>query len=230
MAQKEAPTRDEKVIAGEIVRYNKAAHDLRSRNAEFPQVAKLLCDVLLANPKLSPAQAYVQIYCTDGQIPEHRAQRRANALLSLPRVKKYLAEGRAALAALLDISPEQVLAEERCIAFSDIRQAFSSRTVGGRTIVAAIPPDRLPRDIARAIASVDVIQDRDGNTIWRYKFWSKPDALERISRHLGLYEKDNEQRKIQMAQVFLDSIPAEDRLKIMQKLAGDDVAAARQLQ
>jgi len=58
----------------------------------------------------------------------------------------------------------------------------------------------LPDHMARAIVSLKVIKTQSlkdpdiVRTEYRYKFADKGKALERLSRYLGMYEKDNQQK------------------------------------
>jgi hypothetical protein len=94
----------------------------------------------------------------------------------------------------------KILAEEERLAFSDVRNLFRSHN-GGWELV---PPNELPDDIARSISSIRVVQriiprgDREPvvEYTYRYDFWDKGRALERLSKHLGLYKEDNDQKKL----------------------------------
>jgi len=63
-----------------------------------------------------------------------------------------------------------------------------------------LPLQRLPEHMARAIVSLKVIKTQSlkdpdlVRTEYRYKFADKGKALERLSKYLGLYEKDNQQK------------------------------------
>jgi len=92
---------------------------------------------------------------------------------------------------------QDILDEETRLAFSDIRGLFFK---GDWSLV---PPSELPDDVARCISSVQVSvryipQGMDAEPIkevtYKYTFWDKGRALERLSKHLGLYEKDNVQK------------------------------------
>lgn len=90
---------------------------------------------------------------------------------------------------------KSILEEEARLAFSDIRELFDE---DGNLL----PPYLLPRDVAAAVQSFDRIErsiprgdDEPIVTVtYKYKLWDKSSALERLSRHLGLYRADNEQK------------------------------------
>lgn len=88
---------------------------------------------------------------------------------------------------------ENILQEEIRLAFSDIR------------LIPGCP--NLPDEIAYAVKSFKIherviksIKGEDNqdlqlvSRVFEFALWEKPGALERLSRHLGLYEKDNLQK------------------------------------
>ena len=74
-----------------------------------------------------------------------------------------------------------------------------------------LAPHELSADAAAAVQNVDVVPvkfDLDGKPTayaYRYKLVDKSSALEKLFRHLGLYEKDN-QRKVDAVSDFLSAI------------------------
>jgi len=126
-------------------------------------------------------------------------------LLKKAEVQVALAKVSEKEARKAEITPERVLDEEKCIAFCDVRQIFDS---GIR-----IHPKDLPEEIARAVAGIDIIENEvTGVTTYKYRFWDKGKALERLSKHLGLYEKDNKQRSAAEAlRAFLEAVNGRTR-------------------
>ena len=82
-----------------------------------------------------------------------------------------------------DITPDRVLAEEARIAFADPRAVYGP---DGEPL----PPHCLDEDTARALAAMEVVETASkagGSTVrYKYKFWDKRAALDRLARHLGL--------------------------------------------
>ena len=122
------------------------------------------------------------------------AEAGASRLLSNNKVKLYINKRLAEMSDKAGITQERILREESRLAFSDIAEIFK-----GKTLVA---PDKLPEDVRRAIAGVKVKVKSYGEgaskrteTTYEYKFWDKGRALERVEKHLGMFEKDNIQRK-----------------------------------
>lgn len=86
-----------------------------------------------------------------------------------------------------EISADRVLAEEARIAFADPRAVYGP---DGEPL----PPHCLDEDTARALAAVEVVETAaksGGSTVrYKYKFWDKRAALDRLARHLGLAGPD----------------------------------------
>ncbi len=87
-----------------------------------------------------------------------------------------------------DISADRVLAEEARIAFADPRAVYGP---DGEPL----PPHCLDEDTARALAAMEVVETAakaGGTTVrYKYKFWDKRAALDRLARHLGLAGPDS---------------------------------------
>jgi len=111
-------------------------------------------------------------------------------------VKIALKEWRAQVALDTQISLKRVMLEETCIAYYDPIDLFTKKGT-------MLSPDQLPERIRRAISSIEIIEvsTKDGEPQqykYKYRFWDKGKSLERISKHLGLYEKDNLQKAVRM--------------------------------
>jgi phage terminase small subunit len=93
--------------------------------------------------------------------------------------------GRIARAGASSAAPsvERTLREIARVAYDDPRRLF-------RADGALVPIVKLDEDAAGTIAAIEV--DEDGRTT-RVRMWEKNRALEMAMRHLGLYERNNEQ-------------------------------------
>ena len=64
------------------------------------------------------------------------------------------------------------------------------------------PIQDLPENITRAIREIEVVERYSGKSIQiqtrKIKFHNKLEAIEKLARHIGFYEKDNEQKKIEL--------------------------------
>lgn len=120
----------------------------------------------------------------------------AHDLLKRPDVAEFIANARHEAATRLCISRDRVLLEISRIAFFDIRKLL-------RDDGKPIPVQELGDDIAAAIAGMETATERErgakgdeGGTTYirKYKMADKLVALEKLAKHLGLYELDNKQK------------------------------------
>lgn len=99
----------------------------------------------------------------------------------------------------------RVLDEESRLAFSDIASLFHQDSWE------LIPPSELPQDVRASISSIQIVRrtiprgelEPIEETTYKYSFWDKGRSLERLSKHLGLYEQDNAQKKSAPPQINL---------------------------
>lgn len=141
----------------------------------------------MANPGLTEPAVFEKCGLTYGT---------GKRLLKKDNVKAELQDRREKMALACQISLRRVMLEETCVAFADPVDLFSDDG-------SILSPDMLPERIRRAISGIEVIElprkaDEEQKYKYKYKFWDKGKSLERISKHLGLYEKDNLQKAIRM--------------------------------
>lgn len=124
---------------------------------------------------------------------ENSARQQASQMLDIEENMNYLSVLKAEYAEKNGINKESVLNEYRKIAFSDVRKIL---TIDGglRSI------DDLDDDTAGAISGIESFDEftRDGEKLGtnrKIKLHDKLRALEALSKHLGLFEKDNDQSK-----------------------------------
>ena len=68
------------------------------------------------------------------------------------------------------------------------------------------PINDLPDEVAACIASLDIEENHFGEGVQRkakVKFHSKLDAIEKLAKHLGFYEKDNRSKEEHKAVIIL---------------------------
>ncbi len=119
---------------------------------------------------------------------EETAAAAASRLLKNVKIKAYIEARLAKLQKETEATVERILQEECQLAYSDIRKIFNDE---GTTI----PPHELPDDIAPAIAGIEITErilisgdDEDVvQRIYKYRFWDKGQALNRIEKHLGMH-------------------------------------------
>ncbi len=125
---------------------------------------------------------------------EKTAEANSTRMKKIPRVRAYIDARLAELAEKSEISAVRILKEERCLAYSDFSELFDDEGL------CDIPPKQLPESIRRAVAGVEVTERRlyefsDGERIeigvkrkYKYKLWDKGRALERLEKHLGMFQ------------------------------------------
>lgn len=192
---------------------------------------------------LSQADAYRAAFgAKPGQKPAYFANQ-ASRLAKLPhvaarinelkkrvrvKVKKLLAEDAPpATAADLAVEPvlkttavelAPVLFENARIGFSDIRRLLADDGT-------LKPPAEWDADTAAAVSSIKVRElfgeGKDGKGLIGHtvevKLWDKGGALDRLGKHLGMYEKDNAQKN---ANIFA-GLPREQVKAIVEALSRD---------
>ena len=137
--------------------------------------------------------------------------------LKKPEVQMALKEWQDKVALDTNISLKRVMLEETCIAYYDPVDLFTREGT-------MLSPSELPERIRRAISGIEVIElpKKEGEPQkykYKYRFWDKGKSLERISKHLGLYEKDNLQKAVRMYFLRADdeSVPViEDNTDIVE--------------
>ncbi len=136
---------------------------------------------------------------------------KANAckLAARPWFKEELENRRRKAAYKADVTQERLLTEEKAIAFSRIGDLF----IDGQP---CINPDQLPEHVQRAISSLKIITNQQGEVRYEYKFWDKGRSLERLGKHLGLFNDGAWVLNIEFIEYVIGIIPddaARDKLK-----------------
>lgn len=132
---------------------------------------------------LTQADAYRAAYKT-AKMKAEVIWVKASELAANGMVTVRIAELRAMVVRELVIDKANLLQEAARLSFSDPRSIIHP---DGRVKL----PNELDEATARSIASFKI--DEYGRI--EYKFWDKNAAMEKLFKHLGLYEKDNEQQK-----------------------------------
>lgn len=126
----------------------------------------------------------------------------AARLLDREDIQEYLQRLRLILAEKTGISQQKVLNEIAKIAFSDIRNFYEDD--GQLKNITNLNDNE-----AAALSSVKTYEekDREGNILGlnrEIKMYDKLAGLEKLARHLGLYEMDNQQKNTVVALMTLD--------------------------
>ena len=141
--------------------------------------------------ELTPKQAnFVEEYLIDlnatqaairAGYSEKSAESIGHENLSKPKIYEKIQARRKELQESLQITQERILEEEARLAFVDVRFLFDENGD-------LLPIHKIPEDARRAIAGVEVTDLEKVKGVKRkYRLSDKGRALERISKHLGLY-------------------------------------------
>ena len=144
------------------------------------------------------AQAFVREYLIDlnatqaairAGYSEKTAHSQGPRMLENVGVKNAIAEAMKKRASAVELSAERVLLEASRLALYDIRRLYNADGT-----MKAIT--ELDDDTAAAIVGIDVIEvgGEEPSITKKYKLADKNSALERLFKHLGLYELDNSQK------------------------------------
>ena len=106
----------------------------------------------------------------------------ASEILASVNVQAALRERAKKIEHRTEISQDRVRLELGRIAFFDPRRLFDEET--GKLI--DVP--KLPGEVAAAISSVEVTSNKDGERVTKVRFWSKTEGLDKLCRHLGMYQ------------------------------------------
>ncbi len=108
-------------------------------------------------------------------------------LLKKPHVAAAIRSGQLVIAERAEVEAEEVVRQLARIAFSDVRRLFDQ---DGNLL----PIEEIDPATAMAISSYDVwVDPASGVRRARVRFWDKNSALEKLMKHLGLFERDNRQ-------------------------------------
>lgn len=117
------------------------------------------------------------------------AQVQGARLLTNAIVQAKVAEGRAKQQERTGITADKVITEASRLAFFDVRKLCDS--YGN-----PIPIHKLDAATAAAIQGIELVTEKDGEgftVVRKYKVADKNSALEKLFKHLGLFERDNDQ-------------------------------------
>jgi len=123
------------------------------------------------------------------------AHRMASIILARDDVKEMLKARRTVLQEKYELKSDSVIAALASIVYSDPRKAFDKNG-------ALLPVHEWPDSVAAGIASIEVDEIASGKGDERVvightkkvKFWDKVSAIDKAMKHLGLFEKNNQQK------------------------------------
>lgn len=145
---------------------------------------------------LSQSEAYRQAYPSSLKWKDKVVWTRASQLASMDMVSIRVSKLAAAIAEKSVLKAAEVLDEVRKLAHSDIGEIMHP---DGRVKL----PHELDPATRAAVSSFKI--DEYGRI--EYKFWPKTAALDQAMKHLGLYDKDNAQKKAEMNIGRIELVP-----------------------
>jgi len=139
-------------------------------------------------------------------------------LLANVSVRSHIDKRREKQSENVGLTAERTIKEAMRLAFFDVRKLVDA---DGNPI----PINKLDDDTAAAIAGLDIQEVKLGEggaiaVVKKYKIADKNSAIERLFKHLGLFEKDNTQR-IDPIATLLASM-SKSALPIVKATANDD--------
>lgn len=185
----------------------------------------LYCEGILDG--LSQVDAYGKAYNSNSR---DAAKNGGSLLMKNPEVRQYLDRRRREIAERTDITIERTLKEIARVAYSDIRE-FVSWDKDGAVFV---PSDKLTLDQAAAIMSIKTRTrsqtDKEGQvttvTEMELKAHPKMDALEKLMKAQGAYQKDRENEADAQANLlatvlwrYVFALHADRGISVMEALA-----------
>lgn len=132
--------------------------------------------------------------------------KKASALLDREHIRRRIGELREKVAEKAAVTAAEALKIAANLARADIRKLYHE---DGRLKA----PHELDDETAAALASIEVAEiagdDKTVVVTKKVKLWDKNAALDRLFKHLGLFEKDNAQTGNAIALAFL--VPGKDK-------------------
>lgn len=133
---------------------------------------------------LSQAEAYRQAYPKSRKWKAEAVHQSGSRLIALPHVSARVAVLQAAAADQAELDGAEILRELKRIAVSDIAGIMSP---DGKRV-------RLPHELDPSTRSAVKAFKIDEFGRIEYQFWDKNAAIDKAMKHLGLFERDNEQK------------------------------------
>lgn len=173
--------------------------------------------------KLTPKQsAFVREYLIDlnatqaairAGYSQKTAYSQGQRLLKNVEVADAIDESMRKRANKVEITAERVLREAARLALYDVRKLCKDDG-------SLVPLTELDDDIAAAIVGIDITDSELGST-YKYRLADKNSAIERLFKHLGLYELDNSQKADPLT-ALLQTISSRSNNAFIPKAQADD--------
>ena len=174
---------------------------------------------MMAKPLTNKQQRFIEEYLKDCNATQAAiragyskkgADVRGAELLGNRRVLPFILAKQKELAAQCNVEAKEVIDEIKKLAFANM-QDYISVDGNGRP---KIDLSTMTRDQAAALAEVtnrSTTTKDGGSEHYAIKFHSKDGALEKLCKHLGLYEQDNAQKQSTVPVVIINAPGAKPR-------------------
>ena len=162
-------------------------------------------------------RAFVEHYCGDASWDATKAaelagysknclRQTASENLSKPNIQAAIQKRQIELSKRADICAEDVIRELKAIGFSDLTEYLDEDSLV-RGKIKLSDWRKLTKAQRAAVAEISEIPGRKGKEggYLRFKQHNKLDALDKLCRYLGLFERDNEQKGARTVIIFQDS-------------------------
>lgn len=160
----------------------------------------------MSNPLTQKQRQFVEQYLIDANATQAAiragyspkgANVAAHNLLQLPHVRAAVLRAQDKRAKAVGVEAEAVLREVARIGLADPRRLFDAL---GKSAL----PHELGDDIAAAVASIEIEHHAETGKVKtvRYRLFDKNSALEKLMKHMGMFERDNRQRGDPIAELL----------------------------
>ena len=148
----------------------------------------------------SEAEAYRTAYNSQNMKPE-TIHSKACILRKDGKIAARISELQEAIKKRNDVTVDQIVKELTTIAFFDPAELFDEN--GNFKSV-----KDMPENVRRAISEVkveEIVINKEASRVkTTYKLHSKNDSIEKLAKHIGFYQKDNEQKGKSAMEAFLE--------------------------
>lgn len=128
-------------------------------------------------------------------------------LLNNAEVKKMIANGIQERGKRLKITQDNVVKELSKVAFSNICDVMKWNSKG----IELVASDKVSDEVQGAISSVEITES-DKNRIYKVRLHDKLNALDKLAKHMGLYEKSTKVDVDEVAQTIHKAVREIDRM------------------
>lgn len=131
---------------------------------------------------------------------ENSAKEQACDLLTKPNIQEYVKSLQSKISERLDITADMVVQELAKIGFANTHDFVTD----GNSIVDISKLQRVKVASVSGVKVTEIESEFGSKKITELKFHDKVSALEKLGKHLGVFEKDNAQKGIALKTIITD--------------------------